>query len=57
MKQVWIIATGGPENLQLRETPDLQPQAGELRIRARAPNGRACGGKMKVAERFANAPP
>lgn len=57
MKQVWIIATGRPENLQLRETPDLQPQAGELRIRARAPNGRACGGKMKVAERFANAPP
>ena len=36
MKQVWIIATGAPENLQLRETPDLQPQAGELRIRARA---------------------
>jgi len=36
MKQVWIIATGGPENLQLREAPDLQPQAGELRIRVRA---------------------
>jgi synaptic vesicle membrane protein VAT-1 len=36
MKQVWIIATGGPENLQLREAPDLQPQAGELRIRVKA---------------------
>lgn len=36
MKQVWIIATGGPGNLQLREAPDLQPQAGELRIRVRA---------------------
>ena len=36
MKQVWIIATGGPENLQLREAPDLQPEAGELRIRVRA---------------------
>jgi hypothetical protein len=28
MKQVWIIATGGRENLQLRKAPDLQPQAG-----------------------------
>ena len=36
MKQVWIIATGGPENLQLREAPDPQPQVGELRIRVRA---------------------
>jgi NADPH:quinone reductase-like Zn-dependent oxidoreductase len=36
MKQVWIIAAGGPENLQLREAPDLQPRAGELRIRVRA---------------------
>jgi synaptic vesicle membrane protein VAT-1 len=36
MKQVWIIAAGGPQNLQLREAPDLQPQAGELRIRVRA---------------------
>lgn len=36
MKQVWIIATGGPEKLQLREAPDVQPRAGELRIRVRA---------------------
>jgi synaptic vesicle membrane protein VAT-1 len=36
MKQVWIIATGGRESLQLREAPDLQPQAGELRIRVKA---------------------
>ena len=36
MKQIWIIAAGGPENLQLRETPDLQPRAGELRIKVRA---------------------
>ena len=36
MKQVWIIATGGRENLQLREAPELQPQAGQLRIRVRA---------------------
>jgi synaptic vesicle membrane protein VAT-1 len=36
MKQVWIVATGGPENLQLREAPDLEPQDGELRIRVRA---------------------
>ena len=36
MKQVWIIATGGPENLQQREAADPQPQDGELRIRVRA---------------------
>lgn len=36
MKQVWIMATGGPERLQLREAPDPQPQAGELRIKVRA---------------------
>jgi NADPH:quinone reductase-like Zn-dependent oxidoreductase len=36
MKQVWIMATGGPESLQMREAPDSQPQAGELRIRVRA---------------------
>ena len=36
MKQVWIVATGGPEKLQLREAPDLQPRSGELRIRVRA---------------------
>ena len=36
MKQVWIMATGGTENLQLREAADAQPQVGELRIRVRA---------------------
>lgn len=36
MKQVWITGTGGPEKLQLREAPDLQPQTDKLRIRARA---------------------
>lgn len=36
MRQVWIVATGGPENLQLREAAPLQPQGGELRIRVRA---------------------
>jgi len=36
MKQVWIVATGGPENLQLRDAPDPQPRAGELRIRVKA---------------------
>jgi NADPH:quinone reductase-like Zn-dependent oxidoreductase len=36
MKQVWITATGGPETLRLREAPDPQPQAGEVRIRVRA---------------------
>jgi len=36
MKQVWILATGGPAKLQLREAPDVQPQIGELRIRVKA---------------------
>jgi NADPH:quinone reductase-like Zn-dependent oxidoreductase len=36
VKQVWITATGGTQNLQLREAPDSQPQVGELRIRVRA---------------------
>jgi NADPH:quinone reductase-like Zn-dependent oxidoreductase len=36
MKQVWITAKGGPETLQLREAPDPQPQAGEVRVRVRA---------------------
>jgi NADPH:quinone reductase-like Zn-dependent oxidoreductase len=36
MKQVWITATGGSDNLRLREAPDPQPQDGELRIRVKA---------------------
>ncbi len=36
MKQVWIVATGGPESLQLRAAPDVQPQPGEVRVRVRA---------------------
>jgi NADPH:quinone reductase-like Zn-dependent oxidoreductase len=36
MRQIWIAAHGGPEVLQLREAPDPQPAAGELRVRVRA---------------------
>jgi NADPH:quinone reductase-like Zn-dependent oxidoreductase len=36
MKQVFITGIGGPDKLQLREAPDPQPQAGEVRIRVRA---------------------
>jgi len=36
MKQVYITATGGPEKLQLRESPDPQPGPGQLRVRVRA---------------------
>jgi len=36
VKQVFITGIGGPEKLQLREMPDPQPQAGEVRIRVRA---------------------
>jgi len=36
MQQVYITGYGGPEKLQLRESPDPLPKAGELRIRVRA---------------------
>jgi NADPH:quinone reductase-like Zn-dependent oxidoreductase len=36
MRQVWITRKGGPEVLQVREAPDPQPKAGEVRIRVRA---------------------
>lgn len=36
MKQMFIVGSGGPEKLQLRETADSAPAAGQLRIRVRA---------------------
>jgi NADPH:quinone reductase-like Zn-dependent oxidoreductase len=36
MKQVYITGIGGTDKLQLREAPDPQPGAGEVRIRVRA---------------------
>ncbi|HKY63100.1 MAG TPA: medium chain dehydrogenase/reductase family protein [bacterium] len=36
MRQVWIPKIGGPEVLELREAPDPQAKAGELRIRVKA---------------------
>ncbi len=36
MKQVFIVGHGGPEKLQLRESPDPRPGAGEIRIRVKA---------------------
>ncbi len=36
MKQVYISAAGGPEKLQLRESPDPTPAGKQLRIRVRA---------------------
>ena len=36
MKQIWITGHGGPEKLALRESPDPQPRADELRIRVAA---------------------
>jgi NADPH:quinone reductase-like Zn-dependent oxidoreductase len=36
MRQVVIVGRGGPEKLQLRETPDPEPKSGEVRIRVRA---------------------
>jgi synaptic vesicle membrane protein VAT-1 len=36
MKQIYITGHGGPEKLQLRESPDPQPRDNELRIRVKA---------------------
>ena len=36
MRQVWISRKGGPEVLEVREAPDPQPSAGQVRIRVRA---------------------
>ncbi len=36
MRAVWIRKHGGPEVLEVRETPDPEPKSGEVRIRAKA---------------------
>jgi NADPH:quinone reductase-like Zn-dependent oxidoreductase len=36
MRQVWISKAGPPEVLEVREAPDPEPKAGEVRIRTRA---------------------
>jgi NADPH:quinone reductase-like Zn-dependent oxidoreductase len=36
MRQVWITRAGPPEVLQVREAPDPEPQAGQVRVRVRA---------------------
>jgi NADPH:quinone reductase-like Zn-dependent oxidoreductase len=36
VRQVWITRRGGPEVLQVREAPDPEPAAGEVRIRVAA---------------------
>ncbi|MBM0257151.1 medium chain dehydrogenase/reductase family protein [Micromonospora sp. 4G55] len=36
MRAVWITKAGGPEVLEVRETPDPEPAFGEVRIRVRA---------------------
>ena len=36
MRQIWITRAGPPEVLQIKEAPDPEPKAGELRIRVEA---------------------
>src|ERR1700734_3940585 len=36
MRQIWITKAGPPEVLLIREAPDPQPKAGEVRIRVEA---------------------
>lgn len=36
MRAVWITRHGGPEVLEVRETPDPEPGPGQVRVRVRA---------------------
>jgi NADPH:quinone reductase-like Zn-dependent oxidoreductase len=36
MRQIWITKAGSPEVLEVKEAPDPEPRAGELRIRVEA---------------------
>jgi synaptic vesicle membrane protein VAT-1 len=36
MRQIWITRTGPPEVLEVKEAPDPQPKAGEVRVRVEA---------------------
>jgi len=36
MRQIWITKAGPPEVLQVKEAPDPEPKAGEVRIRVEA---------------------
>jgi len=36
VKSVWITRHGGPEVLEVRETPDVEPKPGEVRLRIKA---------------------
>ena len=36
MRAIWISRSGGPDVLEVRETPDPTPAAGEIRVRVRA---------------------
>src|SRR5881394_2315857 len=36
MRAIWITKHGGPDVLEIRQTPDPVPRAGEMRIRVRA---------------------
>ena len=33
MRAVWTTGTNGPASLEVRETPDPEPAAGQVRIR------------------------
>ena len=56
MRQVYIARAGGPECLEVRESPDPEPAAGEVRIRVRAAgvNFADVMGRMGL---YADAPP
>jgi synaptic vesicle membrane protein VAT-1 len=39
MRQIWITKIGAPEVLEMKEAPDPEPKAGEVRIRVEASGG------------------
>ena len=50
MRQIWITKAGPPEVLEMREAPDPEPKAGEVRLRVRTPDTPVLGG-YSVGER------
>ena len=50
MRQIWIPKTGEPEVLELREAPDPEPLAGEVRVRVQSREERAAEAAQDAAK-------
>jgi NADPH:quinone reductase-like Zn-dependent oxidoreductase len=47
MRQIWITKAGPPEVLEVKDAPDPEPKAGEVRIRVEA-----SGVRPRIARSF-----